>query len=507
MARARDLADVVPIVPLPMEIPAVPSLPKDKPQTPLTPRMRMLADPSSTTKQRPPGRPSRPRALDMDESIRETEEMQQYTEALKEKQLQAAKKAKENKAAMMRLREQVQALQDQLSQVQKEREEVDRQASDAKAKLQKLQTDHSALQAAHSWTKSSLESALAAQEEYRKGYNSLRTAFKKAQDDLKAKEEEVAENTKRRADIERIKNDLVQREHAYEQKLEEAQESLKSIRENQKSKARKVVDAKVMLQRAAIGTIAMQAWAKLVADDKFAVQFAKDKVEAQRTIEEAKVKKTRQKTDALERMMGEINTGLVCSFFQTWLRLQRSEKQDRQQVKDMKEEVDNHRRKTVLALQWQMIGVTSNTLECCWRIWIGHLEKQKDDEQQVREVSEKLGSWRKQNLGQTSAVVDRLNSHTDRALLERVIGPWSTHTMMAKTCKARDQAFKAKVAKYEAAIKTLQDELQARQEELEDVSEELVESRKKNQLLRLEFKSIMDVQLSLDQGMQDFDDD
>jgi len=205
--------------------------------------------------------------------------------------------------------------------------------------------------------------------------------------------------------------------------------------------------------------------------------------------------------------MSYINNGLVALVFQTWLRLQRSEQHERQLAKDMKDEVDNHKTQTVLALQWQFTGVTASTMECCWRIWMSHVEKRKDEQQHTRVASDNLGNWKKKNRGHLEAVVNRLSSRDSSALFARVIAPWIRQTVDAKNSKARDQAFKVKVAKYEAAIQKMKDELKIKEEELEDVSEELFESRKKNQLLRAEFRSIMDVQLSIDTGMKDFDGD
>lgn len=379
--------------------------------------------------------------------------------------LEVAKKVKEGKGGTVgRLREQVRCLQDQLAHLQRERDQHDSHTAEAKAKLEKLQAEHHALNAAHNWTKSSLDSALAAQEDYRKGYNQLRSAFKKAKEDLQRKEEEVANHQTTAKDLEKAKAELAQKEQSYQEELTELQAILKRICHRQREKSTKVLTSMVAAQDSNLTANMLQAWAKVVCDMRAAATFARDKADAIMTLQAFRDKKKKEATQVLERMSLALETGLVALLFQSWLKAWQSAKQ-------------------------------------------AMLERQRTREQRLEAL--KAGGQtpgRHCSRGKVAAVVDCLNGHGDQSFLSQVLVSWIMFTADAKGTRVRELQLEARYAEYEAKINRMKQEIAAKQEALDDVSEELADGRRKNQVLRAEFKSIMEIQVSMDMQMKDFED-
>jgi len=380
-------------------------------------------------------------------------------------QVEVAKKVKEGKGGTVgRLREQVRCLQDQLAHLQRERDQHDTQTAEAKAKLEKLQAEHHALHAAHNWTKSSLDSALAAQEDYRKGYNQLRSAFKKAKEDLQRKDEEVANHQSTAKDLENVKAELAQKEQSYQEELAELQAVLKRICRGQREKSSKVLTSMVASRASDLTATTLQAWAQAVADIRVATRFARDKADAIMTLQAFKDRKKKEASQVLERMSLALETGLVALLFQYWLKAWRSAKQatlERQRAQEQR-------------LEALKAGGQKSGLHC--------------------------------SRGKVATVVDCLNGHGDRSFLTQVLVSWIMFTADAKGTRVRELQLEARYAEYEAKISRMKQELEAKQDTLDGIDEELAEGRRKNQMLKTEFKAIMEIQVSMDLQMKDFED-
>jgi len=379
--------------------------------------------------------------------------------------LEVSKKGKEGKGGTVaRLREQVRCLQDQLAHLQRERDQHDSHTAEAKATLDKLQAEHHALRAAHNWTKSSLDSALAAQEDYRKGYNQLRSAFKKAKEDLQRKEEEVANHQTTANDLEKVKAELAQKEQDYQEELAELQAILKRICHRQREKSFKVLTAMVAAQGSELTAAILQAWAKVVGDMRAAAIFAREKADAIMTLQAFRDAKKIEASQVLERMSQALATGLLALLFQYWLKAWRSAKQAR-------------------------------------------LERQRTQEQRLEALKaggQKMG--RHCSCGKAAVLVDCLNGHGDRSFMSQVLVSWIMFTADATGTRVRELQLEARYAEYEAKINRMKQEIAAKLDALDDISEELAEGRRKNHSLKTDFKAIMDIQVSMDLQMKDFED-
>merc|ERR1712232_426704 len=98
---------------------------------------------------------------------------------------------KEGKSTVVRLRDEVAAVHSQLNAMSASKGENARTMTEISAQMERVQAEHNSLHVVHGKTKASLDSALAAQEEYRKGCNSLRSAVNKAAEDLSKREAEL----------------------------------------------------------------------------------------------------------------------------------------------------------------------------------------------------------------------------------------------------------------------------------------------------------------------------
>merc|ERR1719433_353137 len=127
---------------------------------------------------------------------------------------EATKTNKEKKDAAAQLRTLVHTKEQHLEDVQAEIETTARATAKAKASLEKLQTEHAILQARHTWAKSSLDSALGAQEEYKRHYESVEASLAKAKSEIARQEELLQSVGKERTSsaVENAKAELSLRE-------------------------------------------------------------------------------------------------------------------------------------------------------------------------------------------------------------------------------------------------------------------------------------------------------
>jgi len=140
---------------------------------PVSPRSKDMAISSLVLTQHggvltPRSRPLKLKALDV--------EAEGEIVAVEKKQ----EKSEESKEEVSKLKKKAKALMAMVEKAQAEREDRKKEFFQLRSETDKLHSEHTILQARHTWAKSSLDSAVTAQEEYRKNFDHMEASVKKA---------------------------------------------------------------------------------------------------------------------------------------------------------------------------------------------------------------------------------------------------------------------------------------------------------------------------------------
>mmetsp|Transcript_101855 Transcript_101855/g.202235 ORF Transcript_101855/g.202235 Transcript_101855/m.202235 type:complete len:513 (+) Transcript_101855:55-1593(+) len=219
------------------------------------------------------------------------------------------KKAK----AKEELQAQVRTLQTRIDKVQIDMDRNNKTKAGTIAKIEKLQAEHSILQARRTWAESSLESATAAQDEWRKHHETVRKSLKAAEEQLAKKEAELAttlsdgqqaDTLRRTAELERLRHLQHNRD-----KLE-----LASCEHNCRAEA--VINRMVCGWMSDLVLLSFRTWSGLVQQQKLAAETEEGEKATRITIMSAKLRH-KQRADCA-RMICHTNSDVVSLVLKAW---------------------------------------------------------------------------------------------------------------------------------------------------------------------------------------------
>lgn len=443
----------------------------------------------------------------MDESLNFIQQMKAHAENLSAKQQAQAKKMKESKGMVAKLREQASTMQGQINTFQAEHEQFSKSGADLQAQMDKLQQEHAALHAAQTRVKSSLDAAQAAHEEYRKGCNSLRAALKKAKEDVQKKEEELEEAKKVAVEVDKTKAEIRSKEENFMENLTNAQDTLKTIMARQKKNSKAVLDRMLAGQAGVLRATTFAAWARDVKATKEEAEIQKTLGQVEAKLAANKNKKKEEAKQVLDRMSAASDSGLAGLVFQTWAKHVGDQKQTRQEAEKLQGMLKNKKAEARKALEKQLGSTSTGILTSALKDWINHFVEWKKENEMKTAAEAALKEYQQKKRGEAMSVVERMNGLKASQLIMQVFILWSMDKNATAEIRAMEAAMAEKHAKLKAEAEELRKVLAEKAEDIEDVEEELAESRKKNQLLREEFKGIMSLQDSMELSMKELDGD
>jgi len=458
--------------------------------------------------QPPKGRPTRPqkaRATDMDESLMTIQQMKEHVEAINARQAEAAKRMKEGKSTVVKLRQEVANVQNQLHTMSSSKDDTEKTTQEIASHMERIQVEHNSLHVVHSKTKSSLDSALAAQEEYRKGCNSLRAALNKATEDMGKKEQELESIKGAQDELLRVRGTREEREAKFEEDLRDSKETLSRIMNRQKAKSKAVLDRMLAGQSETLKTMVYQAWVKIGQETKAQKENEQLLAQAQGRLKDFQAKKKDEAKSVLDRMTTANNTGLVGTVFTSWSTEYQEQKKAKEESAALQETLRKQKSDAQNTLKRNLGSSMLGAMGSAFQAWTNYFNEWKK-EKGMREQADKLmKDYKSAKKGQASSVVDRMSGQKTTALLAQVLMGWRLMTAEEKRARVMHADLYAKIVSLETDTSKLKEIVAKKNEILDDHNEELAECRKKNQALKQEFQEIVKLTETMDASMEDMD--
>lgn len=454
-----------------------------------------------------PARSNKPRAQDMDESLMLTERMREHVELLINREKEAVGKMKDNKGAVQKLRDQINIMQTQLEAAQSDKEAAARATADLKTQIDKLENEHAVLNATHTWTKSSLDSALAAQEEYRKGYNSLRAAYKKAKEDLDKLNEELASSAAAKEDLQKAKALEDERKACWKQELDAVNATMRRMACQHKDKSKSVLGRMMLDQTSALLSACFSEWVHIVQDWRQSEKAKAEVSAVQSKLSKLQKQKNEEAKSFFTRVLHASDAGLVSQAYRAWVDHCADVAKEKREADKLagllKKQKSEARRKLEAALGENMKGVQVMS----FRAW-AHFVKEEKEEQRVKAEAEALMREfkRRKNL-QSLQIVDRMASKKDKGALEHMFLLWKIVVGCLKAVRVQEEETKARMAALVKEIERARGALGEREEELEDRQEELKEVQRKNKVMRGQLAQITDLQDRMEEVQRELEED
>lgn len=450
---------------------------------------------------------ARAKAQDMDESLKLTAVMKEHIEGLTTRQVEALKKMKDSKSAVSKLRDQVSAMQQRIDAVQSETQLSSRATTDLKSDLEKLENEHAVLHATHSWTKSSLDSALAAQEEYRKGYNSLRAAFKKAKDDLEKVNEELASGKTAHQELDRARAILDERKAVWDKELNEVNATMQRIARKHKDKAKAVLDRMQLGQASGLMGMCFQGWIAFLKDWKKNEKANADVLVAQEKLASFQAQKNEEAKQFLNRMSAASDSGLVSVAFKAWLQAASEALKDRREADNLASTLKNQkleaRKKLEATLGENMKGLNG----LIFKNWAQTVREDREERQLKEQADAVMKDYQKRKRGEAMGVVGRMAQKKENALLSQIVLVWKIIVSSEVARKYREAEAKSRMQTVRKDLEEAQKAFAAKKAELDEAAEELDEVKSKNKVMRDQLAQIMELEDSMEKIQEELEKD
>lgn len=441
----------------------------------------------------------------MDEALNMSGTLKGRLENAKQRQQAATQKLKDNKSSARQLDESLKSMERQLEQAraEAERKRVD---PEVRQKFEKLQGDNATLQATHAWTKSSLDSTLAAQEEYRKGYTSLQAAFRKTKSELDEKEKKAESAREAREEAAKIYATLPEKEAEFKQDLEDSKETLKNIMNRQKKKSQAVLDKMLAGQSGTLLQITLSGWQKAIVDEKFWRENAKNLEEAEKRLKEFQSKKKEDASKVLDRMSAGNNTSLCGLMIQYWTKYTQETKKERDEAQKMQDKMKDAKLSARKTLEQNLAGSATGIITNVMKAWIAFHKEEKKVNEMKGQAESKLKEYQAKKKGEQASVIERMAGEQTQALMTRMFMCWCMTCLDESAARHAHNDLTNEVDDLESQLKALKEAIVQAEEDTVDTNEEIAECRIKNAKLREEFKNIMEVSNCIDCSIKEMDD-
>mmetsp|Transcript_36299 Transcript_36299/g.103756 ORF Transcript_36299/g.103756 Transcript_36299/m.103756 type:complete len:475 (-) Transcript_36299:38-1462(-) len=450
-------------------------------------------------------RPKKARATDMDEALSMTQRVKEHVEALTAKQQEAARRLKERRALAMQLNEQMNGINGQLQSALAERELQGKTVAEIQQQTERLQAEHNLLHTTHGRTKSSLDSALAAQEEYRKGCNSLRAALQKAQDDLSKKEAELEVAQKAKIELDKVKATLEEQEFKWMEDIDDTRTTLKKMMSKQNAKSKAVLDRMLAGQGHGLMGCIFQTWVKDWKEEMHAKHMDHELLQAQTALRHHKAKKKDEAKQVLDRMSSASENGLCLMVYQAWFDSTMEARRVKEDADKLTEKLKSQKLEARKALERNLGSSMMGVLAATFHDWSTYFLDQKKEYQMKEAAQKQLRDYQKKKRGEAMSVVQRMTGHKTGALMAETLMCWRIIITEEKTVREFEKMAASRYTQLQDAFEKMKEEYAQKKDDLDDVQEELAETRKKNQAMRTQLKKIMDLEDEMDVGMKDMD--
>mmetsp|Transcript_44556 Transcript_44556/g.102878 ORF Transcript_44556/g.102878 Transcript_44556/m.102878 type:complete len:583 (+) Transcript_44556:102-1850(+) len=357
-----------------------------------------------------------PRAMDMDETLAMSMNLRNAVEHLSEKQQEAALKIKGEKAMIKQVQAKIKEYEEKLEKLRAAHEAAQKGAAGAQAELNKQREQHEVLNASTSWTKSALDAALAAQEEYRKGYHSLKDALQIAKDELveRQKEQEAVKNVV--ADLEGMRS--------FYQKF----------KDRQKKMSMQVLERMTAGQAVLLQTTCFQSWTYGVKEAKQARHKEAEMKQTQERLQAAMDRQADQAKIVMERLTKAEDNNLLSSIIAAWAGALEDEKAKRALEARLTAseagmtEVQKRKRDQAFGVLARLNGGKDTfAVEVAWIAWLKHIADakwEKEVEQKTKATAGKLKEKLEAKGEEAKKVLARTLADTVEALQLQVLRAW-----------------------------------------------------------------------------------
>mmetsp|Transcript_32687 Transcript_32687/g.76636 ORF Transcript_32687/g.76636 Transcript_32687/m.76636 type:complete len:574 (-) Transcript_32687:59-1780(-) len=502
--------------------------------TPPPPPSHGVPPPASRAISRKTGQP---RAMDIDETLAMTVNLRSAVEHLSEKQQEAAAKMRGEKSMIKQVQAKIKEYEEKLEKLRREHEEAQLGAQEAQAELNKQRVQHEVLNASTSWTKSALDAALAAQEEYRKGYHSLKSALEKAKDELTARRSELEAVETAVADLENMKSfyqkfkdkqkqmsmqvlermtagqaemlqtaciqswvqavSEIKQEKQKELELKQSEERIQALMDRQAAKAKIVLDKVGKANDETLLSTILTAWLADVQEEKAKAVLESRLKEAEAGMSEFQKRKRAEALNVLARMNGGKDMAVVEIAWTAWGKYMVDAKWDKEVEQKMKDtsgmlarklQSRGEEAKKVLA---RTLGDTVEALQVqVIRAWMAFIIDDKRERLHAEEQRRKMQEYTDKKKSEAMGVMQRIVATDEANLIVSVFLGWlqvqveekrhrEVENELRAECGEQVEALRSQVATAQEEANSLEEE-RGRQKASQDVLEsELTELRKR----------------------------
>jgi len=413
------------------------------------------------------------------------------------------------------------------------------------------------LKGTFAWTKAALDSALGTQEEYRKGYKSMRAALKKATEDFDKFRDEIAKHQAEKKEMDAMKERFVvlherqkkgtksivdrmfaearikclaemivewrfgskvAKQHrleeeeakkiAYEKKIAELE--YQRVMNEKKEVAKRTLARMDAGKTTGLVAMCFSSWSQTIREEKSAREAEKLRKEIEERMSGLQSRKKDEAKSVLDRMAKASDTGLIGALFQEWKGIWSEGFADREQRKMEKlaaeklQEQMKEKSKKAQAVMAKMSSATENGLrDMTFRSWASWAVSERRERKLASEAEEKLKAFHAQKKNQATSVVERSQLRKGKELVQNAFTGWITACANEKELREIHDKNKARAAELNEELNNLKSELEDKTDEIEDVQEELAETRAKNQKLRAQLAKIGENEKKLIDGLDD----
>lgn len=248
----------------------------------------------------------------------------------------------------------------------------------------------------HQNTMTSLEAAFAAQEEYRKGYNSVRKAFMKA-----------------------------------ESELEDMTAAFRAVTRKQREKSMQVLERMIKGSEVTMCILAFDSWEKFTKENRTAREnerLQKETAEEVAALSESmKSIKGKQSEDAfrvLDRMNAATDQGLMSLTLKTWAQCCQDARQQKEEASRIHQQLKSQKEGARRTLEKSLAAALGNSLATAFNDWVIAWDEVKKVKVLQDKANAAMKRYKDQKREQSMQIVVRMSSENTCGLLEKVILVW-----------------------------------------------------------------------------------
>jgi len=390
---------------------------------------------------------------------------------------EATKKSKERKDAVAKLKTQVRRQEQHLEDVKAEIETAARATAKVKASFENLHAEHAILQARHTWAKSSLDSALSTQEEYKRHYESVEASLAKAKLELACQEELLKSAGKEDASsvIDKAKAELSLREEQLGGELIMVEQTKRLTVLKLKDNSRAILECMAATQERCTARMAFQHWIHAVQQARVEAQKAEHAIATQHLLRQFKDRRRQLAFSSAERLVSASQSSLASITLRAWA-------QQAQEASMMA---------SVSPFRALLRGCSNSPRPATSR----SSGLRKADVRGPQDNA--LKQCQSKHRGKAAYVLQHLADEEEAALVSQVLCCWSKEASEAKIERNREVEAQATLAGLEATLQALRETLRGKTEELEAVDEEVEDMNQKNREVLSACKEIIELQKSV----------